>query len=201
MTHELCYPPGRLEIADDGERLRCHLCGGAYANLGQHARLAHGIPAADYRALCGLNRTTPLIAPALRERYREQQGPRLRRLHAEGRIMTWRDDPEWFAAAKGAAVDVIREGMRPEGRANRRAAWDDARRARRAAERRARNLAGERATPEQIQAGLRRGTIICVDCGAEVPRRSPRHHRCDDCRALHERAYQREWKRRRRAND
>jgi len=155
--------------------------------------------AADYRELAGLNRTTPLIAPGLRERHRQRQGPRLRRLHAEGRIVTWADDPDWFAAVKSQAVQALRDGLRPEARQRRRALWDEARRARQGAWRRARNLAGERATPEQIAAGIRRGTITCERCGAVVPRTGTRQRLCPDCRREHERAYQREWKQRKRA--
>lgn len=198
VSAPLHSPPGTLEYDPDADRLRCTVCGNWYRNLAQHARLTHGLSAADYRELAGLNRTTALMAPGLRDHQRTVQAPRLRRLHAEGRIVTWADDPAWFAEVKSQAVQALRDGLRPEARQRRRALWDEARRARQGAWRRARNLAGERATPEQIAAGIRRGTITCERCGAVVPRTGTRQRLCPDCRREHERAYQREWKQRKR---
>ena len=65
---------GRLGVlADDGERVQCHICGGYYGNLGGHVSQVHGVTPGEYKALFGLNATTGLIGPALKE-LRRQEG-------------------------------------------------------------------------------------------------------------------------------
>jgi predicted flap endonuclease-1-like 5' DNA nuclease len=58
---------GRLGVlADDGERVQCHLCGAFFGNLGGHVSQVHGVSPEDYKRSFGLNATTGLIGPALR---------------------------------------------------------------------------------------------------------------------------------------
>ena len=51
---------GVLAYDEAGDLLQCHVCGHWFENLGQHARLAHGVSSADYKREFGLNRSTPL---------------------------------------------------------------------------------------------------------------------------------------------
>jgi len=195
---ELLLPRGALATDDDGALL-CHVCGLAYQRLAQHARLAHGLGAHEYRVLAGLNRQTVLFSTRERARLREQTAPLIARLRAEGALRTWAEDPERWARAKREAVAVLREeGLRPEGRARRRQAVTPERRAAMASRARQRNLAGElRASPEAIRAGLRH-TLVCADCGVSFETAGTRTVRCRPCRQAAQRAYDRAWKRARR---
>jgi len=58
---------GRVGVlAADGERVQCHVCGGWFANLGQHATFGHGLDVDEYRRRFGLKATTGLVGSALR---------------------------------------------------------------------------------------------------------------------------------------
>lgn len=70
-------------------------------DVAQHARLTHGLSAAEFRDLAGLNRTTRLVCHGKRTRLREIALPTIARLRAE---------------CKALATAVIEEGVRPEGR-------------------------------------------------------------------------------------
>jgi hypothetical protein len=59
---------GAVGHTSDGNRLQCHICGGLYAHLSNHAVKKHGVKSADYRERFQLARLTPLISPNLRER-------------------------------------------------------------------------------------------------------------------------------------
>ena len=59
-------------LADDGERAQCHICGGYFGNLGGHATQVHGVEPDEYKELFGLNVTTGLIGPALKELRRRE---------------------------------------------------------------------------------------------------------------------------------
>lgn len=54
---------GYLDVHDG--RLVCHECGRGFLHLATHARLAHGLTAAEYREAHGLGVTTGLVAPAI----------------------------------------------------------------------------------------------------------------------------------------
>jgi hypothetical protein len=157
MTDNLPYGQrGTLDYDPVDGTLLCHVCGGRYRNLAQHARLAHGLAADDYRALAGLNRQTRLITPEMRARLREVTAPTIAKLRARGKLKRWNEDPEKWRADKAAAVETLHEGLRPEGRQSQAARWTPETRAALAAKTRARNLAGElRADPAAISAGLR----------------------------------------------
>ena len=150
---------GRLDCDPIADTLLCHACGKPYRNLAHHARLAHGFTADEYREFAGLNRQTRLMTPGLRARLREVTAPTIARLRAEGKLRRWNEDPEKWHRDKAAAVEVVREGLRLEGREHRResfAANEELRRER-AERRRQRNLAGlDRASPAAIGAGVRR---------------------------------------------
>lgn len=157
MNSCLSNPAGRLDYDADSDLLRCHVCGRRYRFLAQHARLAHGLTADDYRGLAGLNRQTRLMAAGMRARIRENTAPLIARLREEGKLKNWAEDRDKWARDKQAAVEVIREGLRTEGRDARRASWDADRREQMRESRRSRNLAvQDRAAPERIAMGLRR---------------------------------------------
>lgn len=61
---------GILDTDDDG-LLICHECGQPWKHLATHARAAHGLLAADYRARHGLARSRALVAPAVSTRMRD----------------------------------------------------------------------------------------------------------------------------------
>lgn len=61
---------GILDTTDDG-LLICHECGHPCRHLATHARLAHGITAADYRAAHGLGISRPLVAEVVSQRMRD----------------------------------------------------------------------------------------------------------------------------------
>jgi hypothetical protein len=64
---------GRLGFLErDGDRVCCHACGGWYIQLGIHAYRAHGLKAAIYKVIFGLNVTTGLAGEGYRERVRVQ---------------------------------------------------------------------------------------------------------------------------------
>jgi hypothetical protein len=56
---------GATEPVADGARVRRHARGGASVGLVPHIARKHGLDADRYRERYGLNRTQPLIAPAL----------------------------------------------------------------------------------------------------------------------------------------
>ena len=68
---EYFAPLGLLEFADDGRRVVCHLCGGSLRLLSASHLRRHGWTPADYREAFGLNRGTPLCAPAESARRRD----------------------------------------------------------------------------------------------------------------------------------
>jgi hypothetical protein len=108
---------GRLEH-DGAGLVICELCGRAYHGLGVHSWRAHGVSAAQYRAIYALNRGTPLLSVDAAEHFRarvnmsapppivhrghRRVGQRDRdegRRHKNGR--PWPDDAKW-------AADVLR---------------------------------------------------------------------------------------------
>lgn len=182
---------GHLDYEALIDALCCHVCGQWKRNLAQHARLAHRLSADAYRALAGLNRTTKLVTPTMRARLREVGVPLIERLRAEGRLRRWDEDREKFRRDKAAAVEAIRQGLRPEGRRRRSDAFTTAEERRaRAERRRQRNLAGlDRATPAAIAAGIRRaaGERTCECCGQRYEATGARQRYCSNCRIETER--------------
>jgi Zn finger protein HypA/HybF involved in hydrogenase expression len=203
MSGDFPDPPygtsGRLELDELEDRLLCHVCGGWFRGLAQHARLAHGLTADEYRELAGLNRQTRLVSPGMRAKLRETTAPLIARLRAEGKLRNWREDPGRWARDKAAAVEALREGMRPETSLHRSEALADPdRQAAMAERRRQRNLDGlDRASPEAIRAGLRRvaGEGTCERCGVVYQRETLTQRYCPECAPIARRAYQREHKR------
>jgi hypothetical protein len=191
---------GRLDYDPLTDALCCHVCGQWKRNLAQHARLAHRLTSDEYRALAGLNRTTKLVTPTIRARLREVSVPLIERLRAEGRLRRWDEDREKFRRDKAAAVEAIRQGLRPEGRRRRIAAFTTAEERRvRAERRRQRNLAGlDRATPAAIAAGIRRaaGERTCERCGQRYEATGTRQRYCPACWIEAEREHGRESARR-----
>src|SRR5918992_5849082 len=87
----LYAPRGELPVEVDGSAVQCHLCGGWFRHIGSvHVLHAHGMTAAEYRQLVGLNPRHPLEAHDLRVRRADQMrhqiatDPRLRRAMAVG---------------------------------------------------------------------------------------------------------------------
>lgn len=70
------------ELAFDGERVQCHICGEWWHGLATHALMGHGVTAQEYRAHFGLNMTTPLVGEWLQGVFREKLGPMIKQ-HAE----------------------------------------------------------------------------------------------------------------------
>jgi hypothetical protein len=63
----LYAPRGELPAEVDGSAVQCHLCGGWFRHIGSaHVLHAHGMTAAEYRQLVGLNPRHPLQARELR---------------------------------------------------------------------------------------------------------------------------------------
>jgi hypothetical protein len=91
-------------LADDGERAQCHICGDYYGNLGGHVSQVHGVAPEDYKAFFGLNATTGLLGPALKQ-IRQEQADARKSSPAYARFM-----------AAGAAA---RAALPPEQRSNR----------------------------------------------------------------------------------
>jgi hypothetical protein len=82
---------GELPVDVDGSAVQCHLCGGWFRHIGSaHVLHAHGMTAAEYRQLVGLNPRRALQAPDLRVRRADQMrrqittDPRLRQAMAAG---------------------------------------------------------------------------------------------------------------------
>lgn len=63
-------------LADDGELAQCHICGEYFGNLGGHVSQVHGVTPEDYKAYFGLNATTGLLGPALKQIRRQQADAR-----------------------------------------------------------------------------------------------------------------------------
>jgi hypothetical protein len=60
--------PGQMTATPDGRGWFCHECGRAFADLGRHARMAHGFGSGEeYKDEYGLKRTQSLFAPALQK--------------------------------------------------------------------------------------------------------------------------------------
>ena len=53
-------------LADDGDRVQCHVCGGMFDHLGSHTNRSHGLTADQYRQAFGLMQSTKLIGPTFR---------------------------------------------------------------------------------------------------------------------------------------
>lgn len=105
--------PGILE--DDGERVRCGVCGRWFRSLGMHARSAHGVAAADYRMLAGLNKGTALVSAASAERYRAAGGARLDAIRpAVNPVMTADADQRRAWGAGPRAAQMRREASARE---------------------------------------------------------------------------------------
>ena len=64
----------------------------------------------------------------MQERLRETSAPVIARLRAEGKLRRWDEDPEKCQRDKAAAVGVLHEGLRSEGRQNRGASFTAERR-------------------------------------------------------------------------
>ncbi len=66
------YPRGALLVEDagdrPGDRLLCAFCGAVKHNLGNHARLRHGLHAADYKREVGLLQKSALVSESLRQK-------------------------------------------------------------------------------------------------------------------------------------
>jgi len=214
--------PGHLAYDPVSETLLCHLCGRSLRNLAQHVRLSHGLLADEYRALVGLNRQTRLITPALSARLREVTAPRTARLRAEGKLTRFDEDPEKWRRATAAAVEVLHEGLRPEGRARKRASFDEERRRSLSARTRERRLRGEFcASPEALSAGIKRRLaahpeavaalieqlkpypgpppaisreVTCLRCTQPFCTTSPRAFYCPACRPARAREATQRWR-------
>jgi hypothetical protein len=198
--HRLHAAFGRLEHDPEADALRCHVCGHGFRNLAQHARRTHGLDAAAYRELAGLNRRTRLVTPSLSERLREATAPTIARLRAEGKLRNWGEDPERLSRDKAAAVEALHGGLRAEGRDHRREWFTEERRRDLSERRRERNLSGEdRADGAAISRGLRRaagGPRPCERCGGEYRPSVARQRYCEECRAVVARERGRDSKRR-----
>lgn len=73
------YPQGVL-LKDDAGRLLCAYCGKTFDNLGNHARLKHGLPAAEYKREVGLLQKSALKS----ERARLKDVANTQRRRAQG---------------------------------------------------------------------------------------------------------------------
>lgn len=73
-------------LADDGELAQCHICGEFFGNLGGHVSQVHGVTPDDYKAYFGLNATTGLLGPALKQ-IRQQQADARKTSDAYARFM------------------------------------------------------------------------------------------------------------------
>ncbi len=58
-------------LADDTDRVQCHVCGDMFDLLGTHANHTHGLTADQYRQAFGLMQKTPLAGPTYREKRRK----------------------------------------------------------------------------------------------------------------------------------
>ena len=98
---------GRVGVlADDGERAQCHMCGDYFGNLGGHVSQVHGVEPDEYKELFGLNVTTGLIGPALKER-RRREGEARKETPAYARFV---------AAGERARASLPPEQRSPRGR-------------------------------------------------------------------------------------
>jgi hypothetical protein len=66
-------------LASDGDTIQCHCCGEWFRGLNHHVWAAHDLLAREYKATFGLNISTPLVAPDISEKLR-QNGHRLQEL-------------------------------------------------------------------------------------------------------------------------
>lgn len=64
-------------LADDGERVQCHLCGKWYIHLGCHVVKTHHMEAQEYKARFGLANIVGLASSALKSHLGEVNGERL----------------------------------------------------------------------------------------------------------------------------
>lgn len=64
-------------LTEEAGRLLCHECGGWYASLGVHARMAHGTPAREYKRIYGLDRGQSLNSSELQRVHSEASKSRV----------------------------------------------------------------------------------------------------------------------------
>lgn len=64
-------------LADDGEKVQCHICGKWFFALSTHLSRRHKMGAEDYKALYGLNRGTSLISEAYKRQLRDIHSDRM----------------------------------------------------------------------------------------------------------------------------
>lgn len=131
------YAAGGLEVDEDDDRVRCHLCGGWWRGLNAHARLSHGLNADKYRALTGLLPRQPLEAPTVTagraNRLRAQivTDPRIREgmsrgaeLARTGALQARARDVAETRGPRLARAEQLRSGGRALGRSRARAFRD-----------------------------------------------------------------------------
>jgi predicted transcriptional regulator len=63
--------PGELTVTPFGGRIRCHVCGLAFAQLAMHVRAVHGLSVAAYRRRYRLPPGTRLLSAAMQREYVE----------------------------------------------------------------------------------------------------------------------------------
>lgn len=98
---------GILDADSDGALL-CHKCGEYFQHLATHARMTHGLYAAEYRSQHGLGRSARLVGEQARQAMR--QGYERRKDEALADLAKHRDPDK----ARAKSVGAIRgEGWRP----------------------------------------------------------------------------------------
>ena len=161
-------------FARDGDRVQCHICGKLCKSVGNHAFLAHGVTADDYRTIFGLKSSTGLVTSEISERrsqvpegLRAQQGVNTQYL-AAGR----RSRPLALEARLDPTLQDMRRAAGKKGGARNRERWADPEEH----QRRGEQLSAARGG---------RVDVTCASCGAQlqVPpsaAKAYRHHLCSD---------------------
>lgn len=99
------YPQG-VVLKDDDGRLLCAYCGEAKHQLGNHARIKHGLRARDYKAEVGLLQKTALVSEPMRVQMSAMAVRKLGNLRARGLAVPRRTGKE--PALKGGRQPLER---------------------------------------------------------------------------------------------
>lgn len=110
-------------LADDGEKVQCHICGRWFVTLQSHLRHKHGIDVRDYKMSYELNATQPLCSKRHTEKMSTIQTPHLLQFAGMNkdaqRESALRQRGQTFKMRKQGRAKIKKIASSPESRATR----------------------------------------------------------------------------------
>lgn len=89
-------------LADDGEKVQCHICGKWFRCLGMHVNRKHELNGEEYKERFGLNRTQSLSSGSYNSQIRETNKEVLKALVERNKLyLTDKSKEQRISAKKG----------------------------------------------------------------------------------------------------